>query len=129
MLAKQRNQDGNKKWHGIFKEPCTPQPYQLNRDWLKMPSIAPSLTSWPVISIPSCLFPPSLPIELFPGSGGPIQISFLCSPTLPHCDSSLPSVLIVPCTSNFNGMPAAFFCLPNSNRRISTSFANYQADN
>lgn len=48
---------------------------------LKMPSIAPPLTSWGIIFIPSYLFPPSLPIKLFPGPEGPIHIAF---PTLPH---------------------------------------------
>lgn len=54
---------------------------------------------------------------------------FPYSPTLPHCGPSLPSLLILPYISNFNGRPAAFFCLPNSSWSISTSFAHYQVAN
>lgn len=44
---------------------------------------------------------------------------------LPLCSC----VLRVPCTSRFNGMPAAFFSLPKNNWNILATFAKYQADN
>lgn len=82
MLAKQKEQDGNRKRQGT-KNPVLHSHNQLNRDLLKMPSAAPLVTFLAVISIPSHLFPPHLPVKLFPGPEDPIHLVFLPSHVTP----------------------------------------------
>lgn len=110
MLVKQRKQDGNRKTSGTrflhshtsstgICWKCNPLPYL----WPLRLSYPPH----PVSSLHLCLLNHFLdPKTRF------ISLSLLSHPTPVWAISS--SVLIVSCTSSFNGTPAAFFCLPKT---------------
>ena len=74
---RKKEQNGYRTNYGTFSRP---QLYQLNRDLLIILSSTPISDLLGGHTIPSCLFPPSVPFKLFPRPESPIQITF---PTLP----------------------------------------------